>query len=75
MKGIWADWRRAGMRDSQLARLCVQMGTNVHEWAMSLCGAQQNSVEGSHGMVCIMQGRTGQKTGRCHVSCLLPLQG
>lgn len=50
MKGIWADWRTVGMRDSLLARLCVQMRTNVHEWALSLCGAQQSSVEGSRYM-------------------------
>lgn len=74
VKGIWADWRKAGMRDSPLsARLCVPMGTHVHDWAPSLGRAQENSVEGSHGLGVHHDGKN--RAGRCHVSCLLPPQG
>lgn len=44
-RGSQANWRKAGMSDSLLARLCVQMRTNTHERARSLWGAQQNSEE------------------------------
>lgn len=45
MRGGWTEWRGVGMRASLLARLCVLIGTKVHERALSLQGPPPDSAE------------------------------
>lgn len=58
------------MRNSLLARLCVPMGTSMHEWALSLCGAQQSSVEGNHCMAVYHAGKNRAEDRK--LPCIMP---